>query len=344
MRGGQYKTISTYPRDPDLENQKLKHSNRGMGFNFLSILSLFAVGWALSVIGLGAFTRLMDAGLGCPDWPLCYGHMIVPHSPMIDKYKAWAEMIHRYFAGFLSILIMAVIALSFFKKYRNRYLMIYSLCLIFLILYQIILGQLTVTLKLMPVIVVGHLLGGFLIVSVLWLIFLNSRFPFIPKRNPISIGVLIGIILLFFQIILGAWTSTQYAALSCPDFPFCFNAHPFFTMDFQNAFHFFVQKGVNYEGGILSDSARQTIHMMHRVGALVLTLYLFLFTYLMRFHLKNAIVFWIWGMLILQIFLGIVNVIFKLPIFTAVSHTIVAALLLLSLLTLFFFTRRERQS
>lgn len=310
--------------------------------NLLSILAFFAACISLGVIGLGAFTRLMDAGLGCPDWPLCYGHIVVPHSIAIDKYKAWAEMIHRYFAGFLSILIVCVIVLSFVRPNRNRTNVLCALALVFLILYQIILGQLTVTLKLMPTIVVGHLIGGFCILSVLWLIFLNSctfySIKILTSRKMIFFSY-IAIILLFLQIMLGAWTSTNYAALVCPDFPFCLNDHPFMVMDFQNAFHFFVDTQVNYEGGILSDVARKTIHMMHRVGALLITTYLFIFTILLR--IKSPIIFWIWGLLTLQIFLGIVNALFQLPVVSAVSHTIVAAMLLLSLITLLFQMKKR---
>jgi cytochrome c oxidase assembly protein subunit 15 len=263
-------------------------------------------------------------------------------------------MIHRYFAGFLSILIIAIIILSFLKQNRTRAQLTFAASFVMLISYQIILGQLTVTLKLMPVIVVGHLLGGFLILSVLWLIFLNCcRYLSCPSsvvRGGIQCGIstatpasfsniffaCLGVFLLLLQIMLGAWTSTNYAALSCPDFPFCFNANPFFTMDFQNAFQFFVDKNVNYEGGILSDTARQTIHMMHRIGALIVTVYIFLFTCLLQKKLNKSLIFTIWGLLTLQIFLGIVNVIFQLPILTAVCHTIVASLLLLSLVTLVY--------
>ncbi len=330
--------------------------------NLLSIFALFAACFALGVIGLGAFTRLMDAGLGCPDWPLCYGHVYVPHAIAVDKYKAWAEMVHRYFAGLLSILIVCVIGLSFMRSYRNRMTVLCSLALVILILYQIILGQLTVTLKLMPIIVVGHLIGGFLILSFLWLIFLTSSHEFSvmpaelrarwhPEWQLNSSGwsrpdicvyfAYIAIVLIFLQIMLGAWTSTNYAALSCPDFPFCFNDHPFFSMDFQRAFHFFTDKNLNYEGGILSDTARQTIHMSHRLGALVVTIYLFIFTLLIR--IKSPVIFWIWGLLTLQIFLGIVNVTFQLPLFSAVSHTLVAAMLLLSLVTFLFQLRKRSE-
>lgn len=302
----------------------------------LRVLSLFATFFALGVIALGAFTRLMDAGLGCPDWPLCYGHAIVPSAIAIDKYKAWAEMIHRYFAGMLSVLILFVIVLSFFRPNRNRTNIICAIGLIFLISYQIILGQLTVTLKLMPIIVLGHLLGGFCILSLLWLVFLNAtqKLPKITVSKGIIFLGYIALILLFSQIMLGAWTSTNYAALSCPDFPFCFNDHPFFTMDFQNAFHLLVDKQMNYEGGVLPDTARQTIHMMHRIGALIITVYLFIFTLILR--LKSPVIIWIWGLLTLQIFLGILNVILSLPLFSAVSHTLVASMLLLSLVTLLF--------
>lgn len=321
----------------------------------LSTLSLTAVFCALIVICLGALTRLIDAGLGCPDWPGCYGQLTVPMSDVTREiaqlqfpktplvvYKAWAEMIHRYVVGALSFLILAVIGIIFTKKeYRTKKNIVLSVSVILLLIYQIMLGRWTITLKLMPIIVTQHLLGGFLILSVLWLIFLSSR----SSKN-ITLGVnktiflmwVFAVLLLLCQISLGAWTSTNYASLSCPDFPFCFNNQTT-SMQWRGAFNLSSPVGINYEGGILSDQIRQTIHMAHRMGALILTIYLFGLIVVSFKHfqpssdlMKNC--YLILGLVVIQICIGISNVIFKLPLITALAHTLVAVLLLLALITL----------
>jgi cytochrome c oxidase assembly protein subunit 15 len=335
--------------------------------SLVSTLALCACFFALGVIGLGAFTRLMDAGLGCPDWPGCYGHMMVPVTAKAREvaatlypnthlvtFKAWAEMIHRYFAGCLGFLIIAVIIAMLKNDFHVRSNVVLAICLVGLLAYQILLGQLTVTLKLLPIIVTQHLLGGFLIVSTLWLIYLNNHFElewglkvkhaFSPEvmqwRKKLIPWAYVGLFILLTQIILGAWTSTNYASLSCPDFPFCMNDQAT-ALHFKEAFNIFAPVGVNYEGGVMSESIRQTIQMSHRIGALIVSLYIFIFTIfsLIKFQrvfelLKSLYV--ILGLLCLQLSIGISNVIFKLPVITAVSHSLVAVLLLLSMITFTF--------
>ena len=141
---------------------------------WVALISLFASFFALCVIGLGAFTRLVDAGLGCPDWPGCYGHLIVSTDTALNTFKAWAEMIHRYFAGSLSILTLGVMILIV-GYVRTRANITFAIMLLLLIVYQILLGQWTVTFKLLPIVVTQHLIGGYLILSTLWLIYLNNR-------------------------------------------------------------------------------------------------------------------------------------------------------------------------
>jgi cytochrome c oxidase assembly protein subunit 15 len=322
--------------------------------NSISWLALGACFFALGVIGLGALTRLLDAGLGCPDWPGCYGHWVAPlHHPdsKFVAYKAWAEMIHRYFAGCLSILILIIITLVFkntiigkiFRKksldkssYSKRYvpipydaihgiesyensskLFFAAFVLLLLLIYQIILGQWTVTLKLLPIIVTQHLLGGFSILAVLWLIYCFSVPPLASGRNttlPELFLALMALVILVLQITAGAWTSTHYASLSCPDFPLCFNDH---------------FGWVTY---------RQTIQMIHRLGAFIFVSYMGLFTAVFFQKIKKTphllkLLCLIWGLLLFQVCLGITNIIFKLPLLTAVSHTLTAALLLLAMMT-----------
>lgn len=308
--------------------------------NALSTLALCAAFFSLSVIALGAFTRLVDAGLGCPDWPGCYGHWVA--APLAG-YKAWAEMIHRYFVGCLSLFIVGVISLVFKKKYRSRGNVILAFGLIFLLSYQILLGRWTVTLKLLPIIVTQHLLGGFLILSLLWLIYLNNRVSEISlriRKNRLLVWAVLGLVLLFFQILLGAWTSTNYASLSCPDFPWCAYDRAM-ILQFKEAFSLISPTHINYEGGVLSLAARQTIQMTHRIGAVVVTIYFFIFLGLAIKSLKYApslmkILYGIVGLLCVQLCVGMVNVIFKLPLATAISHNLIAVVLLLSMITFIF--------
>lgn len=326
----------------------------------ITILALCASFFALCVIGLGAFTRLIDAGLGCPDWPLCYGHLTVPLANQaigypdstFVTYKAWAEMIHRYFAGMLSLLMLAIVVLviiNSIKAFRkNKVNIVLGFCMILAVIYQILLGQLTVTLKLLPIIVTQHLLGGFLILSLLWLMYLNNKsndlivneVPLVGLKKYIALTV-IALFLILLQIALGAWTSTNYASLSCPDFPFCFNDHPLMTMPFSQAFAIFSPVGVNYDGGVLPEIIRQTIQMSHRFGALIVILYMFIFTIFAVLKFKSSYfimksIYIIWALLIIQLCIGMTNVIFKLPLFTAISHTLVAVLILQAVLTLLF--------
>ncbi len=330
----------------------------------LSILAFCACLFALCVIGLGAFTRLIDAGLGCPDWPGCYGHLTVPlndaartvantqfpNNPFVN-YKAWAEMIHRYAVGGLSLFIISIACWVFSNRQARVIKNILAvLVLLSLLSYQIILGQLTVTLKLLPVIVSQHLLGGFLILSVLWLIYLMNRQGAIvlvrtslevKNRGLMLVMAMIALLLVFSQISLGAWTSTNYASLSCPDFPFCMNNNIHMPMQFKEAFNLFSPIGINYDGGVLSESVRQTIQMTHRLGALIVTLYLFVFAIiaLPRFKDFSAIIkifYVILGLLCVQLCIGMANVIFKLPLATAILHNVMAVLLLLAVIALIF--------
>jgi len=329
----------------------------------ISWLAFGACFFALGVIGLGAFTRLIDAGLGCPDWPGCYGHLTVPLTEKARQlaniefsgshlvtYKAWAEMIHRYFAGTLSILIISIIVCAVKKTYRTRGNIILACCLIALLAYQILLGQLTVSLKLLPIIVTQHLLGGFLILSTLWLIYLSNRQRQISYTRVgfLYPAAIIMLVLVLLQITLGAWTSTNYASLSCPDLPFCLNSQPLMTMHFKAAFNIFAPVGVNYDGGVLPVEVRQTIQMTHRLGALIITIYIFSFSALALHKLKHApelvkSLYLILGVLCVQLCIGMANVIFKLPLASALSHNLFAVILLLSVITLVYKLKTARE-
>ncbi len=298
-----------------------------MKIKIVSSFALTATFFAFIVIALGAFTRLVDAGLGCPDWPGCYGNWIVSatSNTQIILFKAWAEMIHRYAVGGLSLFIMSIIFLILWKN-RKPFNLILITSLILLLIYQILLGRWTITLKLSPIIVSQHLIGGFLILSALWLIYLNNKAHY-QKRESLKLfsWTFIALILLFTQIFLGAWTSTNYASLACTDFPFCINLQPTQTL-----------------------SSLQMIHMMHRVGALLISGYFLIFMMIAMMKLKNhpdlmRILFLMVMLLIIQICLGMANVMLKLPVLIAVLHTITAAALLLCVITFAFKLIYKRQ-
>lgn len=312
--------------------------------NFLSQWALGGCFFAICVIALGAFTRLMDAGLGCPDWPGCYGQMIVSTSH--QSIKAWTEMIHRYFVGGLSLFLLGIIFVIFCeKKYRVTHNMILAGVLVILLGYQIILGKFTVTYQLLPIIVTQHLLGGYLILSTLWIIYLKNHHPqvnvMVKNKKILLFGSSIACVFLLMQITLGAWTSTHYASLSCPDFPFCVNDQPVMKLYFKEAFDIFSPIGINYEGGVLPEAVRQTIQFLHRIGALILTSYLLFFSIFAILKLKKSpelikTLYIIITLLCVQVCLGIANVIFKLPLIVAIGHNIFAVLLLLSMITFIF--------
>lgn len=311
-------------------------------------LALFVTLLAFCVILLGAYTRLKDAGLGCPDWPVCYGHLTVPESATavaqvaqqfpgqtIEPEKAWLEMIHRYAAGTLGLLIFV---LGFWGMARYRKLQLpfgLPMALVLLVIFQAALGMWTVTLKLMPLVVMGHLVGGFTVLSLLWWMTLRSGsiyyatdYSMLPKLQrwaSIALAVLI------VQIILGGWTSTNYAALACPGLPFCYgwDQHQWV---FGQAF----QLWQPFEN--LSQDAKATIQLCHRIGAVVTAGIVVYISYIILRHIRDRLLANIAKIMLLllvaQIALGLLNVWLRLPIAVALAHNGCAALLLLSLVTL----------
>ncbi|GEA51696.1 cytochrome b561 [Vibrio inusitatus NBRC 102082] len=313
-------------------------------------LTWLALVMTFVVIALGAYTRLADAGLGCPDWPGCYGKIAVPMQPediakaellfperAVEAHKAWLEMIHRYFAGTLGLVVFALSFLVWKSSSINK---AFPIILSVVIIAQAALGMWTVTLKLMPVIVMLHLLGGFTLFSLLTLLMCrlkNTQKPSINLSHS-SLSTLRGFTgfatgILILQIMLGGWTSSNYAALMCTSLPICqgeWQSH----LDFGNAFNFIQSGFENYEFGVLDYGARMTIHVTHRVGALITTAVLLsLMVLLWRSSLPSARIYLraIGFGLAVQVWLGIANVIFHLPLINAVMHNLGAALLLVTL-------------
>ena len=318
---------------------------------FTRVIS-FAVLLALIVIVLGAYTRLSDSGLGCPDWPGCYGHLGVPDKVSTEEYqrpleveKAWGEMIHRYVAGTLGLVILLIVFMVIKGRQSLKQGIVLPVILLGTVVFQALLGMWTVTMLLSPIIVTAHLLGGFTTLSLLWWLFLNQKNSKISTQpsSVMKILAFVGLVIVIVQIFLGGWTSTNYAALACgTDFPTCAKVW-WPIMDFANGFSFQHETGKDYEFGVLESPARTAIQFVHRVGALLVFLYLSIFSYILirKNEFKNLGYILI-VVLITQVSLGIMNVVLGLPLLVAVLHTLVAALLLLTIIAINYRTLRSR--
>lgn len=309
------------------------------GVRLRYVVTSCALVLAFSVAMLGAYTRLQNAGLGCPDWPGCYGQWVAPAGAS----KAWIEMTHRYAAGSLGLLILFLFFLSVRAgRIRNAAI---PLLLVGLVIFQAALGMWTVTLKLFPLVVMGHLLGGMTIFALLWVAFLQQQRDSVDTlARRMRPWAMVALIIVVTQIALGGWVSSNYAALICPTFPSC-QGYLWPPTDFKTAFNVFSPLGVNYQGGILGNTARVTIQLMHRIGASVVASYLAgLGIYLLyqkqskRLRILACVMLFL---LCLQVSLGILNIKWLLPLPIAVAHNGVAALLLISVVSLVFYTSRR---
>lgn len=305
----------------------------------------------LLTIVLGAYTRLTHAGLGCPDWPGCYGFISAPkHAEHIaqaqekfphlkvEPHKARNEMLHRYIAGLLGLIILATFLFAQWQK-RNRIL---AGLLLLLVVLQAALGMWTVTLQLMPLVVLGHLLGGFSLLSLLVLLRVKmNKLPVgesEPKLAHLITFAWLVLVVLILQISLGAWTSANYAALACHQLPLCetgwqarFSLSSAMSLPLGQA---------TYEYGVLSHDARLSIHVLHRVGALLTFIVLGGFAFVAwrraQTNTMRNLALGLMALLILQVCLGLINVIAYLPLANAVAHNFVAANLLM-LLVVFIY-------
>ena len=378
-------------------------------------IALTAVLLALCVVVLGAWVRLSDAGLGCPDWPVCYGQITWPQEQdevvaanqafperPVEHDKTWREQIHRHLAAILGLLVLALALMATWQTpgrrrfiiasamiaaagvftyiggkamdipwlvmlagalavpavalpllaaiaWRRQFYAAMTAGLLGLIIFQALLGMWTVTLLLKPVFVMGHLLGGMSTLALLWWLYLRSRPARLgmPPEARFRTLALVALLVLACQIALGGWTSSNYAALACPDFPTC-QGQMWPDADFAEGFVLWRELGVDYEGGVLHQSARVAIHLAHRIGAVVTFFILgFIVIALMRVPFQTGLraAAAITGLLLLtQLGLGVGIVLTHLPLAGATAHNAAAALLLLSVVTLNHLVRPKAQS
>lgn len=303
--------------------------------------SVFAAILAFCVVVLGAYVRLSDAGLGCPDWPGCYGALTVPQSEQaiasaqqaypdkpLERAKAWKEMLHRYLAGCLGLLVAALAALAYRHRQRIATSWQLSVALVALIVMQALLGMWTVTLLLKPVIVTLHLLGGMTTLIILsWIAVRNTVTPTIALPANQQWWLRMALLIWLLQVMLGGWTSSNYAALACTDFPTC---HGLWwpQMNFGEAFHLTRALGESRDGGQLHLDALTAIQWIHRLGALVVLAWgLVSVRILLQRPASNTIAWVLLFLLVLQVGAGIANLLLQLPLVLAVLHNAGAALL-----------------
>jgi cytochrome c oxidase assembly protein subunit 15 len=302
------------------------------------------------LILFGSFTRLTDSGLGCPDWPGCYGaaapfvaseaiyqaQAIWPQGP-VTMFKAWVEMIHRYFAMALGTLIIAQLIWAMLDRKRLKISLLWPLSLLALICLQGAFGAWTVTLKLAPIVVVTHLLLGLTLLGALTWLTDSRRLSKPSSASPTKpiiktslwrwrIAVWLGLMLLILQIALGGWVSANYAMLACPDFPTCHGAWlP--EMDFTHAFSF----GYGMPEGAMPMPARVAVHWIHRTFAWVVTVYwIGLALRLRRFEMLRYPATLILVMIVVQCITGLSNIVLQWPLLIALAHNGGAAILLIS--------------
>jgi cytochrome c oxidase assembly protein subunit 15 len=307
----------------------------------------------------GAFTRLSDSGLGCPDWPGCYGsaspigareeitqaQTALPTGPVTHG-KAWIEMIHRYLASAVGVLILTLAAATFWLSRRREtgqgaaplhVSPAWPLLTLFWVCMQGAFGALTVTMKLFPAIVTLHLLGGMALLALLQV--QASRYAqadaALAEPTPVSASarllLWLGFALLWLQIALGGWVSTNYAVLACTEFPGCQGSF-WPTMDFRQGFTLWRELGAGRDGGNISFAALTAIHYVHRLAAYgVMLVLLLLALKLRREPATQQAGRWVLGLIVWQFASGLSNVVLGWPLLAALAHTAGAAALVIVL-------------
>lgn len=331
-----------------------RHAAPSVRLAALTALTLFLT---FDLVVFGAFTRLTDSGLGCPDWPGCYGaaspvgaraeitaaETAMPTGPVTHK-KAWIEMIHRYLATGVGVLIMVMAITSWLERKRLALSPWWATATLVWVCIQGAFGALTVTMKLYPAIVTAHLLGG------LFLLALLTAQHQVYRARQLVLGVGLhrwawGLFaLLWLQIALGGWVSTNYAVLACPDFPTC-HGQWWPAMDFQQGFQIARPLGERRDGGYLSFDALTAIHYTHRLAAYVVLAALVGYAAALwrqgAAHRQYAA--WLLGGALWQFLSGLSNVVLGWPLVAALAHTAGAAGLVIVLTALLTQAHQARR-
>jgi cytochrome c oxidase assembly protein subunit 15 len=326
--------------------------------NLYRKLIIAALLLTVGVVALGAYVRLSDAGLGCPDWPGCYGK-ITPHHASehinealaenpegpVSHAKAWKEMVHRYFAGTLGLLVLGIAALAWRHRTATQGSPLLPTVLLALIVFQALLGMWTVTELLKPLVVTGHLLGGMATLALLTWLWQREAGPSLAGMADVRALRLWGVLALAavaLQIVLGGWVSTNYAALACTDFPMC-HGEWMPEMDFGPAFTLHRELGMDASGNFLSLEAITAIHWTHRLWAVAVLLLVGIAAIKLARQRGLCVLGVLLGTLLLvQVGMGIANIWLSLPLSLAVAHNAGAALLLATLVMINFRLFRMR--
>jgi len=330
-------------------------------YSFFQKLNWVLVFMTFDLIVFGAFTRLTDSGLGCPDWPGCYGvsnpfHALgeiqqaeaaMPTGP-VTVIKAWIEMIHRYLAMTVGALILVQVGVAFSKlKSLGKFPLFCSLGLLLLVCIQGAFGAWTVTLKLQPIIVTIHLMLALFLLACLT-IYAQQTWEQSSSIHTLRIRplpaqlLLIAFVVLTIQIFLGAWVSTNYAVLACPDFPTCLGS-VWPETNWEEGFTLWRQLGLNAQGEFISPTALQTIHWAHRLFAVAVLTVLGILGW-KALQLTTPVLYRLGRfaklllvILFLQVITGISNVVFQWPLLAALLHTAGSAALVFCLVRMSYW-------
>ncbi len=319
-----------------------RHHDVPQRVHHLTALTLFL---CFDLVLFGSFTRLSDSGLGCPDWPGCYGYMsplgageaieaaqsAMPTGP-VTLSKAWIEMIHRYLAMTVGVLILT---LAVFSWKRDRTLWAWPTLTLVWVCVQGAFGALTVTMKLFPAIVSLHLLGGMLLLVLLLIQLLRQRHALWAETRlvlPSSVRwwLMATVGLLLVQVVMGAWVSSNYAVMACDTYPKCQGAW-WPEMNFDKGFELWRHLGVDGLGEALPFQALTAIHFVHRWHAVPVALLLLWSAFLLHKHGLTLQAKGLWLVLLLQFITGVSNAVLGWPLLAALLHTASAAGLLMLL-------------
>ncbi len=320
----------------------------------ITALTLFLT---FDLVVFGSFTRLSDSGLGCPDWPGCYGkasplgahadiqaaQTAMPTGPVTFS-KAWIEMIHRYLAMTVGVLIMVMAAVSWLERRRLPHSPWWATATLVWVIVQGLFGKYTVTLKLYPAVVTLHLLGGLLLLAMLAM----QHEAFRDRALSLGAGtrrlVLAALAVLGVQIALGGWVSTNYAVLACTDFPLC-NGQWLPPMDFANGFTVLRELGQTASGSYLPFEALVAVHMVHRWFAVVAAAVVIWLALRLLRDTDAGVRRYGWGLvalLVAQLASGLSNVVLGWPLAAALAHSAGAAAFVLVLASLLARSARRR--